>query len=165
MPERLHDALPRLRARAGQRPLSRSHIYRDGPADKEWLDLKVGDYVLAIDGKQIKAGDNYWELLNSPLNEYVTVTRGRLAGRRGRARTVRIKTVTSLTDIKYEEWVAKNREFVDKETNGQIAYVHIRSMNQPSLAEVSRTRSTSSRTRRASSSTSASTAAATSTRS
>ena len=22
-----------------------SHIYRDGPADKEWLDLKVGDYV------------------------------------------------------------------------------------------------------------------------
>ncbi len=27
-----------------------------------------------------------------------------------------------------------NREFVDKESNNQIAYVHIRSMNQPSLA-------------------------------
>src|SRR5207247_1262505 len=25
-----------------------SHVYRDGPADKEWLDLHVGDYVLAI---------------------------------------------------------------------------------------------------------------------
>ena len=49
------------------------------------------------------------------------------------ARTVRIGTVGSLTDIKYEEWVENNRDVVEKESNGQIAYVHIRSMNQPSL--------------------------------
>jgi tricorn protease len=109
-----------------------SHIYRDGPADKEWVDLKKGDYVLALDGTPIKAGDNYWALLNSPLNEYVTVTAA--ASPAGAAeRKVRIKTVASLTDIKYEEWVAKSREFVEKESNNQIAYVHIRSMNQPSL--------------------------------
>ena len=111
-----------------------SHIYRDGPADKEWIDLKVGDYVLAINGSPIKAGDNYWTLLNSPLNEYVTI--GTAAARPSGAaaeKKIRIKTVPSLGDVKYEEWVAKNREFVDKETNGQIAYVHIRSMNQPSL--------------------------------
>ena len=39
-----------------------NHIYRDGPADKEWLDLKVGDYVLAMGGTDLKAGDNYWKL-------------------------------------------------------------------------------------------------------
>ena len=44
-------------------------------------------------------------------------------------RDVRIRTVPSLGDIKYEEWVRKNREFVEKATNGQIAYVHIRSMS------------------------------------
>ena len=49
-----------------------AHIYRDGPADKEWVNLKAGDYVTAIDGTPIKAGDNYWKMLNSPLNEYVT---------------------------------------------------------------------------------------------
>ena len=108
-----------------------SHIYRDGPADKEWLDLKVGDYVLAIDGETIKAGDNYWALLNSPLNEYVTITAA--AAPAGASRKLRIATVTSLANVKYEEWVAKNRDIVDKETNGQIAYVHIRAMNQPSL--------------------------------
>jgi tricorn protease len=108
-----------------------SHIYRDGPADKEWLDLKVGEYVLAIDGESIKAGDNYWSLLNSPLNEYVTITAA--ASPTGASRKLRIGTVTSLNNIKYEEWVEKNREIVDKETKGQIAYVHIRSMNQPSL--------------------------------
>jgi tricorn protease len=113
-----------------------SHIYRDGPADKEWIDLKKGDYILAIDGRPLKAGDNYWSFLNSPLNEYVAVTAASAPPAGGKAdgeRTVRLKTVASVSNIKYEEWVAANREFVDKESNGQIAYVHIRSMNQPSL--------------------------------
>jgi tricorn protease len=109
-----------------------SRIYRDGPTDKEWLAIKVGDYVLAIDGKPSKAGDNYWALLNDPLNEYVTFkVAATPAG--ADARDVRIKTVTSLSDVKYKEWVERNREFVDKESNGQIAYVHIQAMNQPSL--------------------------------
>ena len=51
-----------------------AYVYRDGPADKEWVNIKAGDYVTAIDGTPIKAGDNYWQLLNSPLNEYVTVS-------------------------------------------------------------------------------------------
>ena len=112
-----------------------SHIYRDGPADKEWIDLKVGDFVTSIDGTPVKAGDNFWALLNSPLNEYVTIgaTSAPPAAGKAEERKLRIRTVTSLSNIKYEEWVARNREIVDKETNGQIAYVHIRSMNQPSL--------------------------------
>lgn len=113
-----------------------SHIYRDGPADKEWLDLKVGDYVLSIDDTPVKAGDNFWSLLNSPLNEYVTIGAADAPPSGGSSkgqRTLRIQTVTSLANVKYEEWVTKNREIVDKETKGQIAYVHIRSMNQPSL--------------------------------
>ena len=30
-----------------------THIHRDGPADKEWLSLEVGDLVLSIDGIRI----------------------------------------------------------------------------------------------------------------
>jgi len=109
-----------------------THIYRDGPADKEWIDINVGDYVLAIDGHEIKPPDNYWEILNHTLNEYVTV---RVASSpRGRdSRDIRISTVSSLRNIQYEEWVKRNREFVERESDGQIAYVHIRSMNQSSL--------------------------------
>lgn len=110
------------------------HIYRDGPADKEWLALTEGDYVLSIDGQDIKSGDNYWKVLSSTLNEYIPVKVAKSANGDG-ARTVRIASVTSLQDIKYEEWVATNRETVDKDTNGDIAYVHIRAMNQPSLAK------------------------------
>jgi len=112
-----------------------SHIYRKGPADKEWLNIREGDYVFALDGATIKAGDNYWKLLNGTLNEYVTVSLGSEPDPKGKtARSLRMKTVPSLMDIRYEEWVEGNRDYVDKISEGKIAYVHIRSMNQPSLA-------------------------------
>ena len=109
-----------------------SHVYRDGPADKEWLDIKVGDFVLALDGQVVHTGDNYWEILNHTLNEFVPVQVADESSGSG-SRELRIRPVTSLNNIKYEEWVAKNREFVERESDGRIAYVHIRSMNQPSL--------------------------------
>jgi tricorn protease len=109
------------------------HIYRDGPADKEWLGLSTGEYVLSIDGQDVKSGDNYWKILSTTVNEYIPVKVAKSASGEG-ARTVRIASVTSLTDIKYEEWVANNRDVVEKDTKGDIAYVHIRSMDQPSLA-------------------------------
>jgi tricorn protease len=109
-----------------------SHIYRDGPADKEWTDLKAGEYVLAIDGQEIKAGDNYWKILSTTSNEYIPVKVSKTPTGEG-AKVVRIASVTSLTNIRYEEFVANNRDTVDKQTNGQIAYVHIRAMDQTSL--------------------------------
>jgi tricorn protease len=109
-----------------------NHVYRDGPADKEWLDLKVGDYVLAIDGQDLRAGDNYWKILSTTSNEYIPVKVSKTPTGEG-ARVVRIASVTNLGNIKYEEWVLNNRDIVDKETNEQIAYVHIRSMNAQSL--------------------------------
>ena len=109
-----------------------SHVYRDGPADKEWMDIKNGDYVLNIDGTDVKAGDDYWKVLSESENEYVPVKVSRTADG-ANAKTYRIATTTNLTNIKYEEWVENNRDSVDKATNGQIAYVHIRAMDQPSL--------------------------------
>ena len=110
-----------------------AHIYRAGPADKEWLDLKVGDYVLALNGEDVKAGDNYWKILSNAANDYVPVKVARSPNGEN-ARTVRIASVTSLNNIKYEEWVEDNRDQVEKATNNEIAYVHIRAMDQPSLA-------------------------------
>jgi tricorn protease len=109
-----------------------NHIYRDGPADKEWHNLKIGEYVLAIAGQEIKAGDNYWKILSTTPDEYIPVKVAGTAAGEG-ARIVRIASVTSLSNIKYDEWVLNNRDIVDKATNGQIAYVHIRSMDQTSL--------------------------------
>lgn len=110
-----------------------SHVYRDGPADKEWIDIRAGDYVWSIDGQDVKAGDDYWKILSNTENDYIPVKVSRTADGSD-AKTYRIAAVDNLTNIKYEEWVANNRDSVDKATDGQIAYVHIRAMDQPSLA-------------------------------
>jgi tricorn protease len=109
-----------------------SHVYRDGPADKDWIDINVGDYVQSIDGVDVKAGDDYWKILSKTENEYIPVKVSKTADG-ANAKTYRIASVTNMTNIKYEEWVANNRDSVDKATNGEIAYVHIRAMDQPSL--------------------------------
>lgn len=134
MPGAYTTRLPGFELEAAGGAYRISHIYRKGPADKEWLNLKVGDYVLAINGTPIKAGDNYWRLLNDPLNEYVSFRVSPTPSADDKlARDVRIKTAASLSSVKYEEWVERNREFVERESKGEIAYVHIQSMNQPSL--------------------------------
>ncbi len=109
-----------------------THIYREGPADHEWIDLNVGDYVLAIDGQAIRPPENYWTILNHTLNDYVTFTVSS-SPRGSDVREVRIRTVGSVRNIQYEEWVKTRREMVEEWSGGQIAYVHIRSMNQSSL--------------------------------
>jgi len=109
-----------------------THVYRDGPADKDWVDINTGDYVQSINGQDVKAGDDYWKILSATENEYIPVKVSKAADGAG-AKTFRIATTTNLTNIKYEEWVANNRDSVDKATDNQIAYVHIRAMDQPSL--------------------------------
>ncbi len=110
------------------------HVYQDGPADREWLNITEGEYILAINGQELRSGENYEQLLSTTVNEYLPVRLAKSASGTG-ARTVRIASVTSLNDIKYDEWVANNRAIVEKETKGDIAYVHIRAMNQPSLVK------------------------------
>ena len=111
-----------------------AHIYRDGPADKEWLDLKVGDYVL---GDRRHADQGRRQLLAAAQQPAERLRHGDAspptpagAGKRDvRHALGRRRSTTSST----RSGSQKNREIVDKETNGQIAYVHIQSMNQPSL--------------------------------
>jgi tricorn protease len=113
-----------------------THIYEDGPADKDWVKVSVGDYLLAINGKSVKAGDNYWPLLNNNnrLNRKVEITVNNKPTEEGAWRT-RIEPVSAqaYSQLRYERWVSQRREQVEKLSNGRIGYLHIQAMNQPSL--------------------------------
>ncbi|MEC7109865.1 MAG: S41 family peptidase, partial [Planctomycetota bacterium] len=116
-----------------------SHIYEGGPADKEWLDLNLGDVVLSIEGKSIGGDDNYFSILNDLLNDYATLTVSTSEQAEdgtmvlGSERKLRIRHVSSVSNLKYEAWVEGNRKYVDEISGGKIGYVHIRSMNGSSL--------------------------------
>ncbi len=51
-----------------------AHVYEDGPADKDWIKVAKGNYLIAIDGKPVKAGDDYYAFLGRRLNRKVELT-------------------------------------------------------------------------------------------
>lgn len=111
-----------------------TYVYEGGPADKDWVKVNVGDYLIAIGGTQVKAGDEYWALLNNRLNRKVEVTFNNKPSEEGAWKT-RLETINggAYNTLRYERWVKERRQKVDELSNGRIAYLHIQAMNQPSL--------------------------------
>jgi tricorn protease len=96
--------------------------------------VNVGDYLLAINGKPVKAGDDYWELLNNRLNRKVDVTFNSKPADDGAWHT-RIEAISTnaYSQLRYDRWVKERRKKVDELSGGRIGYLHIQAMNEPSL--------------------------------
>jgi tricorn protease len=112
------------------------HIYKDGPADRDYLKIKPGDYILAVDDRDLKATDNYWRAFTHSAGSKFHVLLNDKPAKEG-AWTVSITPVPGgeFTDLQYARWVTDRREMVNKLGNGEIGYLHIRAMDAPSLRQ------------------------------
>ena len=116
-----------------------ARIYKKGPADHDYVKLSQGDFVLAINGKPVKVGENYWKhfnLLTGRKFEFTVNSKPQVDG----AWTISLEPVTGAaeTNLEYARWVDDRKAMVDKISNGQIGYLHIRAMDAPSLAKFER---------------------------
>ncbi len=116
-----------------------THIYRKGPADHDYVDLEVGDYVLAINGKPLRPGDNLWRALTVvPGRKFEFLVAGKPDSES--PRTVAIEPVNATTqgNLEYDRWVDERKAIVAKLSQGEIGYLHIRSMNATSYRRFQR---------------------------
>jgi len=113
-----------------------THIYEDGPADKDWVKVEKGNYLIAIDGKSVKAGDDYNAFLGRRLNRKVELTVNSKPAPEG-AWTVRYEPITfqAYSNLRYDRWVKERRATVERLSGGRVGYLHIKAMDQPSLAK------------------------------
>ena len=113
-----------------------THVYEDGPADKDWVKVEKGNYLIAIDGKPVKAGDDYNAFLGRRLNRKVELTFNSKPVPEG-AWTVKYEPIsmTAFSNLRYDRWVKERRATVDKLSGGRVGYLHIKAMDQPSLAK------------------------------
>ena len=116
-----------------------SSILHKGPADHEWINLHAGDFILAVNGMELKSGDNYWKLFNLVPGRKFEFTVNSKPQPDG-AWTVLLDPLSgqALADLQYEKWVDSRKEMVDKLSNGQIGYLHIRAMDATSLQKFQR---------------------------
>ncbi|MBZ5588509.1 MAG: PDZ domain-containing protein [Acidobacteriia bacterium] len=104
------------------------------PLTEIGVDARVGDYVLAIDGVDLPGNDNPYRLLRGKSDHAVSLTLNSKPDPKG-ARVVSYRPITSETELKYFNWVARNRERVDKLSGGRIGYLHVPDMSEDGIRE------------------------------
>ncbi len=116
-----------------------SSIYRKGPADHEYLKIAVGNYVLAVNDKELKTKDNYWRLFNLlPGRKFEFLVNSKPAADGAWTVSIEPMTAAAKNNLDYDLWVLSRKEMVDKLSGGQIGYLHIRAMDAPSFEKFQR---------------------------
>lgn len=105
-------------------------IIPNSPVDKAASKLFVNDVITAVDGKATEATDNFYNLLNTKVDERLLLT---VSGTDGKSREVVVRPTNSVRQLLYEEWVLDRKKLVDKFSNGRIGYIHIQAMSMPSF--------------------------------
>ena len=105
-----------------------------GPADKADVKIKAGDIITAINGTEIKAGDNWNQYLNdiSGNNTLLTVKSGSSTYNQD------IRPIPSYNDngLMYRRWTQIMEKMVDSLSGGRLGYVHVEGMDDGSYREV-----------------------------
>lgn len=107
------------------------------PLSAPGVTVSVGDYILAINGIELKAPDNIYRLLDGTANRQTALTVNSNPAMEG-ARQVTVVPVANEQGLRTRAWVEANRRMVDKLSNGQLAYVYLPNTGQPGYTSFNR---------------------------
>jgi tricorn protease len=107
------------------------------PLASPGADVAVGEYILAVNGVELRAPDNIYRLLDGTANRQTVLTVNARPVMEG-ARQVTVVPVASEQGLRTRAWVEHNRRLVDKLSGGQLAYVHLPNTGQGGYASFNR---------------------------
>lgn len=96
--------------------------------------VKEGEYLLAVDGKPLRAPEAVEAFLQVVKGQKVALTvnaKPTMAG----ARTVEVEPVANDGGLRYERWVADNIAKVDRLSGGQLGYMHLTAMGEQNIGQ------------------------------
>ena len=108
-------------------------IYRS-PLTEVGVNVKVGDYVLAINGQDLAGADDPYRLLRNAADNPVQLLVNDKPSKDG-ARTVSYRPITDESNLIYLDWVVRNRRMVDEMSGGKVGYLHVPDMGAPGIRE------------------------------
>jgi len=98
------------------------------------VNVKAGDYILAVNGTPVSSVPNIYQLLIGTADKQVSLRVNSMPSDAG-ARDVTVVPVANEAPLYYIDWVQKNIDYVTKKTNGDVGYLHIPDMGRPGLNE------------------------------
>ncbi|AMM51839.1 peptidase S41 [Rufibacter sp. DG15C] len=111
-------------------------VIAEGPLNKAGLNIKPGNIIERIDGETITPEKDYAQYLNRKAGKNTLITVYDPATKNRRDITVKPISGGEENSLLYKRWVRRNAEEVDRLSNGQLGYVHIPGMNDPSYRTV-----------------------------
>jgi tricorn protease len=140
IPDRPQAALFELDKKAGRYRITtilqgqnEEDRYRS-PLTEIGIDVKEGDYVLAIDGEELTADMNPYQKLLHKADRPVELTVNSKPTMKDE-RKITYKPITQERSLVYLGWVTRNREMVTEATDGRVGYLHLPDMGSSGIRE------------------------------
>ena len=113
-------------------------VIKRGPFDVKKTGVTAGCIIEKIDGHDILAGEDYNWMLDGKAGKPIRVSI--FNPKSGKRFDVNVKAISKgeQQELLYKRWVDRNRALVDSLSGGQLAYVHVKSMDSESFRTVYR---------------------------
>lgn len=94
----------------------------DAPLAQPGIEVSEGDYLLAVNGEELRTPDNPFSVLEETAGQNTILTVNDTPSKEG-ARNINVVPVTSEGQLRLRDWVESNRRKVDEMSDGRLAYV------------------------------------------
>ncbi|HEX9981712.1 MAG TPA: PDZ domain-containing protein [Thermoanaerobaculia bacterium] len=94
------------------------------PLTEPGVDVVDGEYLLAVDGKELRYPDNLYARFERTANRITEITVGPNADGTG-SRMVKVVPIEDEGALRNRDWVERNLRYVTEKTNGRVAYVYV----------------------------------------
>ncbi len=98
------------------------------------LNVKEGDYIVAIDGRPVNSVPNYLQLLVNRAGKLTLVSINTKPSLEG-AREIIVKPLAEEYGLRYWDWVNEKAAYVATQSGGKIGYVHLSDMGQDGMVQ------------------------------
>ncbi len=94
------------------------------PLTQPGLNVKVGDYILAVNGREVHSSDNIYSFFQETAGKQVVLRIGPNPDEKD-SREITVVPVESEEALRHLDWIESNRRKVDQATGGRVAYVYV----------------------------------------
>jgi Tol biopolymer transport system component/C-terminal processing protease CtpA/Prc len=104
-------------------------LYERAPGRYQKTRISPGEYVLQINGKDVALNERLWDVLNNQGGRDLDLLVNTTPSKEG-ARKIKYRAISPGTwsQMRYDQWVERNRKWVEEKSDGKIGYVHIAGM-------------------------------------
>lgn len=111
-------------------------VLQGGPFSTSYSKVEKGTVLEKIDGEPVKAGEDYFPLINGKTGKAVLFSFYNPDTKERWEEVVKPVSIGVQNNLIYERWVKSRAEEVERLSGGRLGYVHIRSMGDPSYRDV-----------------------------